>query len=77
MQDVIDGKGLEDYPLVSGGWEWKDIEKDLFHIYDICKIMREKRFEGGALKIDKVKLLFRKMDENGIPTMLEEGDNDQ
>ena len=69
VQDVLDGKDAEwaEKPMVTGGWAWEDIEKDLWDIYDICGKVRDRRFNGGALKIDKTKLIYRDMDDQGIP----------
>lgn len=48
--------------------DWKHIQKSVVLLNKIAKNMRAKRFEGGALKIEQVKIKFELDSESGFPT---------
>eukprot|EP01135_Chromosphaera_perkinsii_P000027 Nk52_evm6s16 gene=Nk52_evmTU6s16 len=64
---IVDDYGLvlcaeapELHPLES-------IYKDTIALHSIAKTMRKRRFDGGALRINKSKLSFRRNQETGLP----------
>merc|ERR1719393_1174816 len=68
VQQVLDGEEIE-HPQVFGGYTWDAIRSDLFKLYDLCGKVRRNRFEGGALSITKVKMIFHTRDsDDGLPT---------
>ncbi|KAI4337787.1 hypothetical protein L6164_016162 [Bauhinia variegata] len=54
------------YPKVHGRFEWPDIITSVRSLHKISKVLKDKRFNAGALRLEssKVVLLF---DEHGIP----------
>ena len=70
VQDVLDGVNipLVNRPTVFGAHNsWGVIEKDLFLLYDICGKVRDRRFDHGSVRIDKIKMRF-KLNEDDVPT---------
>ncbi|KAM7253152.1 hypothetical protein ACFE04_025770 [Oxalis oulophora] len=73
-QEIIDGKinvescsSLENgLPKLHGHFKWYDIIRSVKTLFEISKILKGKRFQSGALRLDcsKVGFLF---DEYGIP----------
>jgi protein SSD1 len=64
-QDAIDGKLLGDVP-VSPEHDASAIQNDIKVLYDISKILRERRYQNGALSTTPLRLRF-KLDEKGNP----------
>ncbi|KAG2709074.1 hypothetical protein I3760_05G222300 [Carya illinoinensis] len=78
-QDIIDGiingeiyNALENgHPQLHGHFEWPYVIRCVKSLHEISKILKEKRFNDGALRMESSKFVFL-FDENGIPydTML-------
>jgi VacB/RNase II family 3'-5' exoribonuclease len=74
VQEVLDlGKGddleAHDIPVVYGDYSWPEIRDDLFLLYEVCGRVRRGRMEGGALKVEKTKMIFHTREsEDGTPT---------
>ncbi len=64
-QKVIEGGELPEDKIKEH--KSKDIADDILVLHQLAQKMRARRFEGGALRIDNVKLSFR-LDEDGLPT---------
>ncbi|KAK2429678.1 exosome complex exonuclease RRP44 protein A [Trifolium repens] len=56
----------DDYPKVHGHFGWSDVITSLKSLYEISKVLKYKRFTGGALRLDNPKIVIL-FDENGIP----------
>ncbi|XP_045814162.1 DIS3-like exonuclease 2 isoform X1 [Trifolium pratense] len=56
----------DDYPKVHGHFDWSDVITSLKSLYEISKVLKYKRFTGGALRLDNPKIVIL-FDENGIP----------
>ncbi|XP_049808403.1 DIS3-like exonuclease 2 isoform X3 [Schistocerca nitens] len=56
----------EDLPPLAGGFEPKDILSRVLWLHKLALILRKRRFDGGALKIDQTKVFFS-LDELGLP----------
>lgn len=73
-QDIIDGvldiessKLRQDYyPKVHGCFEWHDVITSLKTLYEVSQVLKSKRFNDGALRLDNSKIVFQ-FDEHGIP----------
>ncbi|CAN4119604.1 unnamed protein product [Withania somnifera] len=72
-QDIIDGlddlssyKGEHSWPVLNGFFKWSDVITSVKNLYEICKILKKKRFEDGALSLESPKIVFL-FDEKGIP----------
>eukprot|EP00928_Gymnodinium_smaydae_P030453 TRINITY_DN22649_c0_g4_i1.p1 TRINITY_DN22649_c0_g4~~TRINITY_DN22649_c0_g4_i1.p1 ORF type:complete len:952 (-),score=175.23 TRINITY_DN22649_c0_g4_i1:40-2895(-) len=69
VQLLLDGKDLEEKPNVYNGHKWRDIEDDIFRLYDVCGKVRRGRMEGGALSLTKTKMIFHTRESvDGIPS---------
>jgi protein SSD1 len=68
-QACIDKTPMSDVSdiVIYGGFTEEDIEKDVLLLYNISKILRQKRVDNGSLSLDSVKLWFN-YDDKGIPT---------
>lgn len=66
-QAVIDDGSLPEGAKIDGGYTREQIAEDITTLHQLAQKMRSRRFGGGALRIDQVKLDF-KLDEDGIPT---------
>ncbi|KAK6938442.1 Ribonuclease II/R [Dillenia turbinata] len=73
-QDIIDGVldvnsviavdiGL---PQLHGNFEWPDVIRSVKSLYEISKVLKENRFNDGALTLDSLKINFL-FDEFGVP----------
>jgi VacB/RNase II family 3'-5' exoribonuclease len=68
VQEMLDGHEIE-HPPVYGGWNWSQIQDDIWLLYDVCGKVRRGRMSGGALSITKAKMIFHTREsEDGIPT---------
>jgi len=70
-QDIIDDIEIDEdkRPAVHSGFTWQQIKDDIKLLYDVCGKVRMGRLTGGALTINKTKMIFHTMDsEDGIPT---------
>ncbi|KAI9106402.1 hypothetical protein K1719_021930 [Acacia pycnantha] len=73
-QDIIDGViDVESsntigghYPKVHGQFEWPDVITSVKNLYEISRVLKEKRFNDGALRLESPKVVFL-FDEDGIP----------
>ncbi|KAI4307300.1 hypothetical protein L6164_030504 [Bauhinia variegata] len=73
-QDIIDGVGDTEnsnivgayYPKVHGHFEWPDIVTSVKSLHKISKVLKDKRFNDGALRLEISKVVFL-FDECGIP----------
>jgi len=69
VQDVLDGSIEQTEKIVYGNNTWKQIEDDIFLLYDVCGKVRRGRMEGGAMSITKTKMIFHTREsEDGMPT---------
>ena len=73
-QDIIDGaidfessNILGDsYPKVHGQFGWPDVITSVKSLYEISNVLKHKRFNDGALRLDNPKVVFL-FDDDGIP----------
>jgi DIS3-like exonuclease 2 len=73
-QDIIDGIFNVDssniiengYPQLHGPFEWPDVIRSVKSLHEISKILKEKRFSDGALRLESSKVVFQ-FDGCGIP----------
>ncbi|KAK1258250.1 hypothetical protein QJS04_geneDACA012764 [Acorus gramineus] len=73
-QEIIDGSCDVENPLFSGNskpvldnrCEWKDVIKSVTDLHELSKVLKENRFQNGALRLESSKLVFS-FDESGIP----------
>ncbi|XP_054797159.1 DIS3-like exonuclease 2 isoform X2 [Prosopis cineraria] len=73
-QDIIDGvidvessNTIGDpYPKVHGRFEWPDVIASVKNLYQISRVLKNKRFNDGALRLESPELVFL-FDEDGIP----------
>ncbi|RWS08811.1 DIS3-like exonuclease 2 [Dinothrombium tinctorium] len=70
-QDMID-KPSEKWepgsmPQIDGKWTIADISGSVNHLMAIARNLRKKRFDNGAIHINKLKLSFVLDDESGLP----------
>ena len=63
-QQVIDGK--EFTGKVVGGWSVDQVKQKIQNLYKLSKILRQQRYDNGALSLNSIKLWF-KLDDNGNP----------
>ena len=61
-----DCPGPEDLCRLHCGYEWKDVVSDCMMLHSIAKKLRKKRFDGGALRLDNVRLTYD-FDDDGYP----------
>lgn len=70
-QDMIDSPNrmweLEELPQIYGQWSPRYISKSVNLLSKLSKKLRARRFENGALKIDKIKLAFDLDKNTGLP----------
>lgn len=55
------------FPETYNGYEFKDVAKAIKTLGRISAIFRNRRFDGGALKIDQPKVSFKLNAANGLP----------
>ncbi|KAH9006825.1 SSD1 protein [Lactarius hatsudake] len=65
VQGLLDGKPLADITLTPGH-EASSIEKDVYLLYDLAKVLRTRRFQHGALRLSSPSLSF-KLNDKGLP----------
>ncbi|XP_057486707.1 DIS3-like exonuclease 2 isoform X1 [Actinidia eriantha] len=73
-QDIIDGlfdvEGFstseDGLPKLHNHFDWSDVVRSVKSLHDISKILKEKRFDDGALRLDSSKPVFF-FDEDGTP----------
>lgn len=65
VQGVLDGKALADVSLTPGH-EAPSVENDINLLYDLAKVLRTRRFQQGALRLDSPRLSF-KLNDKGLP----------
>ncbi|XP_014280331.1 DIS3-like exonuclease 2 isoform X2 [Halyomorpha halys] len=68
VQDVIDGKEA-DFPEIHNNVEVAAIKEAILQLHELAVVIRTKRFDSGALKIDQPKLYFS-LDESNDPKSL-------
>jgi DIS3-like exonuclease 2 len=56
------------WPRIWGGFSAQDIAKDLLELNRIANELRRRRFEGGALRLDKIKLSISTDRTTHLPT---------
>lgn len=70
-QDIIDNwdDGGDDIvlPEISNGFGEKDVAEGVLNLQKIASNLRKKRFDGGALRLDQVKLQYALNPETGLP----------
>lgn len=68
VQDIIDGLSLESgcCPQVHGNFEWSDVCKSVRNLFEISKILKESRYNSGALSLNNSRLSFL-LDDDGVP----------
>merc|ERR1712136_34823 len=67
VQRVIDGEEIEVPPVYRHTWD--EIRSDILLLNKVCTAVRRGRFSGGALKIDKQKMIFHTREsDDGVPT---------
>lgn len=62
---MIEGRGLPE-PVSIMDYSRKEVEDAITHLYKLSKCMRKRRFDGGALSINSVRLSI-KLDAQGEP----------
>ncbi|KAK9881272.1 hypothetical protein WA026_015395 [Henosepilachna vigintioctopunctata] len=65
--DDPDNFDASDFPKISNGYVIDDIKKVVLQLYAVSKILRRRRFENGALRIDQIKLSFDLDPDTGMP----------
>lgn len=65
VQGVLDGRPLADVALAPGH-ENSHVENDINLLYDLAKVLRTRRFQHGALRLNSPNLSF-KLNDNGVP----------
>ncbi|XP_028170176.1 DIS3-like exonuclease 2 [Ostrinia furnacalis] len=65
LEDRDDAESI--FPETYNGYQFKDVYKSIKTLGKIAAVFRNRRFEGGALKIDQPKVSFRLNPENGMP----------
>ncbi|CAG9856579.1 unnamed protein product [Phyllotreta striolata] len=68
-QNVIDDREIsrEDFPTICNGFQLDDLVRTINVLQGLAKILRERRFRNGALRIDNVKLSFELNPLTGKP----------
>lgn len=70
-QTMIENPETEDFPEEDSpdleGFTWKEVSSRVNTLNRIAKILRRKRFENGALRLDQPKVVFTLSPENGEP----------
>jgi len=68
VQEMLDGKEIE-IPPVYGDHTWEQIRDDIKTLRNVCGKVRRGRFTGGALALQRSKLIFHTREsEDGVPT---------
>ncbi|KAK7093416.1 hypothetical protein V1264_007176 [Littorina saxatilis] len=57
----------EELPPISEGYTVEDIKSRVLNMDKIAKAMRQARFDGGALRLDQVKIQYMLNQETGLP----------
>ncbi|XP_075648491.1 DIS3-like exonuclease 2 [Castanea sativa] len=73
-QDIIDGISNVDSsnitengnPQLYGHFKWPDVVRSVISLHEISKILKEKRFSDGALRLESSKVVYL-FDDHGIP----------
>jgi protein SSD1 len=65
VQGVLDGKPLGDVSVASEH-EVSSVENDIALLYQLAKVLRERRFQNGALRLESPHLSF-KLNDKGLP----------
>ncbi|KAF3958824.1 hypothetical protein CMV_016306 [Castanea mollissima] len=73
-QDIIDGISNVDSsnitengnPQLYGHFKWPDVVRSVISLHEISKILKEKRFSDGALRLESPKVVYL-FDDHGIP----------
>ena len=58
IQDGDEWSQPQEFPCIHGNWSPKDILQSALLLHKISTAMRRGRFDGGALKLDKIKFNF-------------------
>eukprot|EP01025_Chloroclados_australasicus_P029386 TRINITY_DN2936_c0_g1_i5.p1 TRINITY_DN2936_c0_g1~~TRINITY_DN2936_c0_g1_i5.p1 ORF type:complete len:652 (-),score=77.29 TRINITY_DN2936_c0_g1_i5:2129-4084(-) len=66
LDDEFDVDFIDDVPEVHGGYSWDQIINDVKLLNKIAKKLRRKRFDGGAVRINNIKISFD-LDGEGNP----------
>jgi DIS3-like exonuclease 2 len=71
VQSMIEGsylalEGQEPPCELSGGHSWPEVVQDSLTLHRIASALRQRRFDGGALRLDNTRLFF-KLDGEGNP----------
>ncbi|XP_034236613.1 DIS3-like exonuclease 2 [Thrips palmi] len=53
-------------PQIFGGWTVEDLKEVVLSLQSLAAIMRQERFDSGALRVDQPKVVFR-LNESGEP----------
>ena len=65
VQGVMDGKPLGDVS-VTPEHQVSSVENDITLLYELAKVLRERRFQNGALRLESPRLSF-KLNGKGLP----------
>lgn len=73
-QDIIDGmcdfqdhsQIVKPWPNLYGQFEWADVTESVKRLHEISRLLRTNRFEGGALSLERPKVVYL-FDEEGAP----------
>ncbi|KAG0165651.1 hypothetical protein DFQ28_008477 [Apophysomyces sp. BC1034] len=68
-QSVLDGFGLPSGANVSSTADTIGIQKNIFELSKLASNMRRRRFDGGALSMNSVKLSFTLNDKGGVESV--------
>lgn len=67
MIDDPDHKWTEgELPKIFGGWTVDDLKEVVLSLRSLAAIMRQRRFDTGALRVDQTKLYFQ-LSDSGEP----------
>eukprot|EP00038_Savillea_parva_P006129 m.161844 g.161844 ORF g.161844 m.161844 type:complete len:869 (+) comp12118_c0_seq1:252-2858(+) len=71
-QAVIEAPDLDwaavGHPAIHNGVTVEQVKASVLGLYGLSKILRERRFDSGAIRLDKIKVAFRLDRETGLPT---------
>lgn len=59
--------GVDQLPNISGGFSETDVKSVVNRLNNVARILRDRRFKNGALRIDQPKLMFQLNPRNGEP----------
>ncbi|KAI0304107.1 hypothetical protein BC826DRAFT_1089336 [Russula brevipes] len=71
VQAVLDGEPLSDVSVVPEH-EVSSVEKDVKMLYELSKVLRTRRFQNGALRLESPRLAF-KLNDQGLPVDCSQG----